>query len=37
MNESHLQYLASPEWAQTVHDELLPWVEAAGDLGNEIL
>jgi SAM-dependent methyltransferase len=37
MNEGHLQYLASPEWAKTVQDELLPWVEAAGDLGDEVL
>jgi SAM-dependent methyltransferase len=37
MNERHLEYLASPEWAKTVQDELLPWVEAAGDLGDEVL
>jgi SAM-dependent methyltransferase len=37
MNEGHLQYLASSEWARTVQDELLPWVEAAGDLGDEVL
>jgi SAM-dependent methyltransferase len=37
MNEGHLQYLASPEWAKAVEDELLPWVEAAGDLGDEVL
>ena len=37
MNESHLQYLASPEWARTLETELLPWVEAAGDLGDDVL
>jgi SAM-dependent methyltransferase len=37
MNKSHLDYLASPEWAQTVQNELLPWVEAAGDLGDNVL
>jgi len=37
VNETHLQYLASPEWAQTVERELLPWVEAAGDLGDDVL
>src|ERR1700686_4244206 len=37
MNESHLKFLASPEWAQMVETELLPWIEAAGDLGDEIL
>jgi SAM-dependent methyltransferase len=37
MNDRHLTYLASPEWAQTVQEELLPWVEAAGDLGDDVL
>jgi SAM-dependent methyltransferase len=37
MNESHLQFLASPEWAQMLEDELLPWVEAAGPLGDDVL
>jgi SAM-dependent methyltransferase len=37
MNESHLQFLASPEWAQMLEADLLPWVEAAGDLGDEVL
>jgi ubiquinone/menaquinone biosynthesis C-methylase UbiE len=37
MNESHLNYLASSEWAKVVEEELLPWVEAAGNLGDEVL
>jgi SAM-dependent methyltransferase len=37
VNESHLQYLSSPEWARTLEAELLPWVEAAGDLGDDVL
>ena len=37
MNESHLQFLASPEWAQMLETELLPWIEAAGDLGDDVL
>jgi SAM-dependent methyltransferase len=37
MNESHLQFLASPEWAQMVEAELLPWIESAGELGDEVL
>ena len=37
MNENHLKFLASPEWAQMVEAELLPWIEAAGDLGDEVL
>jgi SAM-dependent methyltransferase len=37
VNESHLQYLSSPEWARTLETELLPWVEAAGPLGDHVL
>jgi SAM-dependent methyltransferase len=37
MNETHLKFLASPEWAHMVDTELLPWIEAAGDLGDEVL
>jgi len=37
MNATHLKFLASPEWAHMVETELLPWVEAAGDLGDEVL
>jgi SAM-dependent methyltransferase len=37
MNETHLKFLASPEWARTVESELLPWIEAAGELGDEVL
>jgi SAM-dependent methyltransferase len=37
MNETHLQFLASREWAQMLEEELLPWVEAAGPLGDDIL
>jgi SAM-dependent methyltransferase len=37
VNESHLHYLSSPEWAQTLESELLPWVDAVGDLGDNVL
>jgi SAM-dependent methyltransferase len=37
MNETHLQFLASPDWAQMLESDLLPWVEAAGDLGDHVL
>lgn len=37
MNETHLQFLASPEWARMLEVELLPWVEAAGHLGDDVL
>jgi SAM-dependent methyltransferase len=37
MNESHLQFLASPEWAQMLETDLLPWVLSVGDLGQDVL
>ena len=37
MNEAHLQYLASDQWAETLKTELLPWVERVGDLGDDVL
>ena len=37
MNETHLQFLASAEWAQMLETDLLPWVEAAGELGDHVL
>jgi SAM-dependent methyltransferase len=37
MNESHLAYLASPEWAARLEADLLPWIERVADLGDDIL
>src|SRR5947209_130052 len=37
VNETHLVFLASPEWAQMLETDLLPWVDAAGDLGDDVL
>jgi SAM-dependent methyltransferase len=37
MNKAHLEILASPEWAQTLRDELLPWLIQAGELGDDVL
>jgi SAM-dependent methyltransferase len=37
VNETHLRYLASPQWAATVRDELLPWVLGSSDLGDDCL
>jgi SAM-dependent methyltransferase len=37
VNQSHLQFLASPEWARMLETDLLPWVEAAGALGEDVL
>jgi SAM-dependent methyltransferase len=35
VNETHLRYLASPQWAATVRDELLPWVLGSSGLGDD--
>jgi SAM-dependent methyltransferase len=37
MNDSHLQFLSSPEWADMLQTDLLPWIDAAGDLGDDVL
>jgi SAM-dependent methyltransferase len=37
VNETHIQFLSSPEWAQMLEVDLLPWIESVGDLGHEVL
>lgn len=37
MNEGHLKYLVSPEWAEQLRTNLLPWIRSAGDLGDDVL
>jgi SAM-dependent methyltransferase len=37
MNQGHLEFLASPDWARMLETDLLPWVEQAGDLGDDVL
>jgi SAM-dependent methyltransferase len=37
MNDVHLQILVSPQWAQTLRDELFPWLDQAGELGDDVL
>lgn len=37
MNEAHLRICSSPEWASYVTSELLPWVLASHDLGDNVL
>jgi SAM-dependent methyltransferase len=37
VNEAHLRYLASPEWAATMRDELVPWVLGSSSLGDDCL
>lgn len=37
MNQGHIDYLSSPEWAKQLQEDLLPWLESAGDLGDDVL
>jgi SAM-dependent methyltransferase len=37
VNENHLQVLASPRWAQMLRENVLPWLESVGDLGDDVL
>jgi SAM-dependent methyltransferase len=37
VNEAHLEFCASSEWARLVEDELLPWVLDGCELGNDLL
>jgi SAM-dependent methyltransferase len=37
VNRAHIEYLSSPEWAATLQAELVPWLDAAGDLGDDVL
>ena len=37
MNKTHLDYLASPEWADRLQSDLLPWLESTIELGDDVL
>ena len=37
MNRTHLEYLASSEWADRLQTELLPWLESTIQLGDDVL
>src|SRR5439155_10055084 len=37
MNEGHLEFLASPGWAQYLETNLLPWLVGVADLGDDVL
>ncbi len=37
MNQSHIDFLSSPQWTKMLEEDLLPWLEAAGDLGRDVL
>jgi SAM-dependent methyltransferase len=37
MNRGHLDFLASPMWAEMLKTDLLPWVDSVGDLGDNVI
>jgi len=37
MNQIHLELCASPEWAEYVRGDLLPWAMSEWDLGDDVL
>jgi hypothetical protein len=37
MNENHLRMLSSPRWAEVLRTHVLPWLESAGELGDDVL
>lgn len=37
MNKAHREFLASPDWARMLETDLLPWLERAADLGDDVL
>ncbi|MEU6254189.1 class I SAM-dependent methyltransferase [Streptomyces sp. NPDC047043] len=37
MNQAHLTFLASPEWADTLRTRLLPWLRETVVLGDDVL
>jgi len=37
MNDGHLQFLASPEWARMLETDVLPWLTSVADLGDDVL
>ena len=37
MNRTHLEYLASSEWADRLQTDLVPWLESTVQLGDDVL
>jgi SAM-dependent methyltransferase len=37
VNQAHLEFLASPDWARMLETDLLPWLERVADLGDDVL
>ena len=37
MNKTHLEFLASPDWARMLETDLLPWLDGVAGLGDDVL
>jgi SAM-dependent methyltransferase len=37
VNQAHLEFLASPQWAEMLRSDLMPWVDSVGDLGENVI
>jgi hypothetical protein len=37
MNQAHIDFLSSPDWARMLETDLLPWIAEVGDLGDDII
>ena len=37
MNQAHLDFLGSPDWAEMLKVDVLPWIEGVTDLGDDVL
>jgi SAM-dependent methyltransferase len=37
VNQAHLDFLASPDWARMLETDLLPWILQVTDLGDDVL
>jgi hypothetical protein len=36
VNDNHLRMLSSPRWAEILRTHVLPWLESAGELGDDV-
>jgi SAM-dependent methyltransferase len=37
VNRTHLEYLASPAWAERLLADLVPWIDSVAELGDDVL
>jgi SAM-dependent methyltransferase len=37
MNRAHIEFLSSPQWAEMLRSDLLPWLTSVGPLGDDIV